>query len=83
MELSNPTKQKQNQCYTNHVSRERRKGKLMAKFKLEITETLSRDVEVEAETLEEAIAHLKKAYRNEEIILGADDFIAYGINPID
>ena len=55
----------------------------MAKFKLEITETLSRDVEVEAETLEEAIAHLKKAYRNEEIILGADDFIAYGINPID
>lgn len=55
----------------------------MAKFKLEITETLSRDVEVEAETLEEAIAHLKKAYRNEEIILGADDFVAYGINPID
>lgn len=55
----------------------------MKKFKLEITETLSREVEVEAETLEEAIDSLNKMYKNEEIILGADDFLCYGINPID
>ena len=46
----------------------------MAKFKVEITETLQRIVEVEAETLSEAFGSVEDMWKGNEIILTADDF---------
>lgn len=43
-------------------------------FNITITEALSTTVETQAETLEEAIQNVEDRYRNQEIILTADDF---------
>lgn len=43
-------------------------------FNITITEVLKTTVETRAETLEEAIQNVKDRYRNQEIILTADDF---------
>ena len=45
------------------------------KFTVEVTETLQRQVEIEAENEQEALQKAKELYRDEEIILGWQDFI--------
>lgn len=45
------------------------------KYQVEITETLQRTVEVEAESESEAINKVKKQYNNGEIELDTSDFI--------
>ncbi|MCD7819413.1 MAG: DpnD/PcfM family protein [Lachnospiraceae bacterium] len=40
-----------------------------------ITEILSRTVEIQAETWEDAVKKLEQNYNNEEIVLTADDFV--------
>lgn len=45
-------------------------------FKIEIQEFLSRIIEVEAETKDEAISKIRQLYRNDEIILDNDDYVA-------
>jgi hypothetical protein len=46
----------------------------MAKFNFEIKETLSRIIEVEAKSKDNAIELLREKYLNEEIVLDSDDF---------
>lgn len=46
----------------------------MKTFNISITEVLKTTVETQAETLEEAIQNVKDRYRDQEIILTADDF---------
>ena len=45
------------------------------KFTVEVTETLQRQVEIEAENEQEALQKVKELYRDEEIVLGWQDFI--------
>lgn len=47
----------------------------MEKYTIEIKETLSRIMEVEAPTKEEAFEKLKALYDAEEIVLDASDFV--------
>lgn len=44
------------------------------KYKVQITETLTREVYVEADNLEDAQQIVEDKYRNQEIVLDADDF---------
>jgi hypothetical protein len=44
------------------------------KYKVEIEETLLRTVEIEAESAADAETKVRQLYRNEEIVLSADDF---------
>ena len=55
----------------------------MNKYRFNIEETLNKEVTVEAEKLEEAMKIINKLYRDEEIVLDYDDFVAYTINYID
>lgn len=45
----------------------------MAKFTVRIVETLSRDVEVEAASEDEAIQKIEKKYTDAEIVLDSSD----------
>ncbi|MBU0473312.1 MAG: DpnD/PcfM family protein [Bacteroidetes bacterium] len=47
----------------------------MKTFKYEIQETLSRIIEVEAQTEDEAYLIIKEMYSNEEIVLDSSDYI--------
>jgi len=47
----------------------------METFKIEIQEFLSRIIEVEAETKDEAISKVRELYRKEEIVLDSDDYV--------
>jgi hypothetical protein len=44
------------------------------KYLIEIVETLSREIEIEADTAEEAKKAVSQLYGKEEIVLTADDF---------
>lgn len=44
------------------------------KYIATVTEILSREVEIEAETIQEAFDKVKELYRNSEIVLDSDDF---------
>lgn len=44
-------------------------------FKVEIQETLSETVEIEAKDLDEAISKAKKKYSDEEIVLGEQNYV--------
>ncbi|MFL0506278.1 DpnD/PcfM family protein [Ureibacillus sp. 179-F W5.1 NHS] len=45
-------------------------------MKLVIRETLERIIDLEGyESKEEALAELKRAYKNEEVVLDSDDFV--------
>lgn len=44
------------------------------KFKVEVVETLCKIVDVEADTSQEAEDIVRKLYRNQEIILDAEDY---------
>ena len=46
----------------------------MPKFNIQVKEILRRVVEVETETLEEAINIVDDMWQNQEIVLDADDF---------
>jgi hypothetical protein len=52
-----------------------KKGKTMTKFNFEIMETLSRVVEVEAETYEKAYEKVREDYECERIVLDENDFM--------
>ena len=47
----------------------------MKKFKVEIIETLSKIVEVEAETETEAVMKVEEMHQNEEIVLDEFDYV--------
>lgn len=47
----------------------------MKKFKINIKEVLEREVEIIADTEEEAIERIYSKYNNEEIVLDETDFI--------
>lgn len=51
----------------------------MAKFYVEIIETLIRGIPVEAESAEEAEKMIEERYANGEIILDYDDFLDWEI----
>ena len=55
----------------------------MEKFKVEIQEFLSRIIEVEAETKDEAISKVRELYRNEEIVLDSNDYVSTEIEVYD
>lgn len=46
----------------------------MPKFNVQVKEILRRVVEIEAETLEDAINIVDDMWQNQEIVLDADDF---------
>lgn len=47
----------------------------MKKYKIEITETLQKQIEVMASSKEEALDLIKQQYQNEDIVLTADDHV--------
>ena len=47
----------------------------METFKIEVIETLSRTIEIEAESKDEAYFKVREMYREEEIVLDYDDYI--------
>ena len=47
----------------------------MDKYKVEITETLQKTVEVEADSKEDALHKAMKMYKKEEVILDYNDFV--------
>ena len=49
-------------------------------YKIDIQETLSRIVEIEAPSAEEAIDKAREMYRAEEIVLDADDWVGTEID---
>jgi len=49
----------------------------MKKYTIEITETLTCIVSIEAETEYEAERIVREKYKNCEIVLDADDFVGY------
>ena len=50
------------------------------KHTITVTETLSRKVEIEADSYEEAIQTISQKYNNEEIVLGEHDYSNVEIN---
>lgn len=44
-------------------------------YKVEITETLSRIVDIEADSEEGALEKVRQAYKKEEIVLDANDYL--------
>jgi hypothetical protein len=51
-------------------------------FKIELTEILSKTIEVEADTADEAITLVNEKYQSEEIILDESNFIEYKVREI-
>lgn len=47
----------------------------MKKYRIEVEETLERVVEVEANSVDEAIDKVHEMYKNEEIVLDENDFM--------
>ena len=47
----------------------------MTKYKIEVTEVLSRIVETDAENEDDAVEIVRQMYRNYEIILNASDYV--------
>lgn len=52
----------------------------METFKIEVQEFLSRIIDVEAKSKDEAIAKVRELYNNEEIILDSDDYVTTEID---
>ena len=50
----------------------------MKSYKVEITETLRRTVNIEAHDYDEALCKVREAWRRSEIVLDADDFMEAG-----
>ena len=47
----------------------------MPTYKIEITETLQRQIEVEESSKEEALKKIKEQYQNQEIVLNENDYV--------
>lgn len=47
----------------------------MTKYKVEITETLQRVIEVQAQSAKDAVELIKQKYKNQEIILSENDYV--------
>ena len=47
----------------------------MTKYRIEVTEVLSRIVETEAESEDDAVEMVRRMYRNCDIILDASDYV--------
>lgn len=47
----------------------------MKTFKIEIKETLSRVIEIEANSNEEALSKIEELYNQQEIVLDSTDFV--------
>lgn len=54
----------------------------MNKYSVEITETLQRTVEIEAENATEAYKKVNAMYRDEDIVLDSGDFIDFDIDVV-
>ena len=54
----------------------------MKSYKVEITETLRRTVNVEARDYDEAINKVREAWRRSEYVLDADDFLEAGFEVV-
>jgi hypothetical protein len=52
----------------------------LKKYQIEITETLRRIVELEANSLDDAMSEIHRQYNNEEIVLDDGDFSDAQIN---
>lgn len=55
----------------------------MAKYKIMVEEILSRVIEVEAEDILDAIQEVREKYKNEEIVLNADDYATTDFYSLD
>lgn len=53
------------------------------KIKIEITETLQKTIEVDAEDIEEALLIVKRKYRNSEVILDDTSYIDAEFNVLE
>lgn len=53
---------------------------VIMKYKIEITETLQKIVEVEAPSYSEAFQNVWNDYNNGDIVLSSDDFVCFDIN---
>lgn len=47
----------------------------METFKIEVKETLSRIIEIQADSNEEALLRIEELYKKQEIVLDADDYV--------
>ncbi|MGL4909295.1 MAG: DpnD/PcfM family protein [Bacteroidales bacterium] len=52
----------------------------METFKIEVKETLSRIIEIEANSNDEAVLKVKEMYKKEKIVLSSDDFVTAEID---
>ena len=57
----------------------------MSKYKVEVEETLTRAIEVEAESENEALIKAERAWHEEKIVLDARDFldVEFHMLPVD
>ena len=55
----------------------------MKEYTIEITEILQRQIKIKAENYTEAIDKAEEMYRNEEIILDAEDLVDSGVEIIE
>jgi len=55
----------------------------MKTFEFEVKELLSRIIEVEAETENDAYLKVKEMYKNEEIVLDSSDYVDTEINKFE
>ena len=53
----------------------------MKTFAIEVKETLSRIIEVDAESVNDAISEVKDLYKKEKIILDSNDYVDTEIEP--
>ena len=52
------------------------------KFTVEVTEVLARRVEVEADTVDEAVELVREMYDAADIVLGYEDFVSVNVEEI-
>lgn len=55
----------------------------MKKYRVEIEETLSKSIEVEAESSSSAYTSVLNKYKNSDIVLSSEDFLSYEINVLE
>lgn len=56
---------------------------MMKRYKIEVQELLSRVVEIQASSAEEAIDKVREMYRAEEIVLNGDDCVETEIDELE
>lgn len=53
------------------------------KIKIEITETLQKTIEIEADNVSDAISKVKNLYRKEDILLDSNDYVSTEIKVVE